>query len=65
MKHNSATDLQCVDTEFLLEVCKIVLCTSGGVTYACLSECFYSKPDLNIYEELESSMKMLVCGQGD
>lgn len=65
MKNDSATYLQYVDVEFLLQVCKIVLCTSRGVTNACLSECFDSKPDFNVYEELESSMKVLVRRQGN
>lgn len=50
--------------KFLLEVCEIILCTSWAMTNACLSKCFYSKPNFNVYEELASSMKMLVCRQG-
>lgn len=60
LKNDSATYLQYVDVEFLLQVCKIVLYASHGMTNACLTEWFYSKPAFNAYEELEGSMKICV-----
>lgn len=45
VKNDSATYLQYVDVEFLLQLCKIILCTSWAMTNACLSKCFYSKPN--------------------
>lgn len=52
-----------ISKELLIQVCKIVLRTSYGMTNACLSECFYSTLNFNGYEELECSKKMLVCRQ--
>lgn len=51
--------------EFLLHVCKIILCTSWAIANASLSKCLYSKSNFNACEELASSMKMLVCRQGN
>lgn len=65
VKNDSATYLQYVDVEFLLQVCKIMLCTSWAMTNVCVSKCFYSKPNFNVYEELASSMKMLVHREGN
>lgn len=68
LKNDGTTCLQYVDVEFLLQVCKIVLCTSHGEVAWPMSasvSAFMLNLTLMFMKELESRMKMLVCRQGN